>query len=744
VGSKRKINVVFLSTFILLSLLHFSCSDYSWALEKDDIRVRMSLQKVKPLTSELLRIANDFRTAVPQAKAEVINQLTLVAQRRKQALLNLISKHPEVVLDVALPSEVRESLPSEIQRYLEEEVVLEGRINIFHFDDFDNQNSWEEYQLTTADKKHYMLHFAGERPNILSHYKIKLSGVKINKHIALKSTNVEVLAGSETAQAPAMKKVGIILFNFENDISQPYSQEQARQVTFTASNSANAFYQETSFNKVGLEGKLRVDGDTYGWYTIPYDNTSCDYSTWASAARTAAAADGFSTTGYDIIVYAFPQTSACSWWGLGTIGGSPASTWVNGSYALRVVAHEMGHNFGAHHSSSYSCVDENNIRVAISNNCTSSEYGDPFDIMGSSSNHFNNFQKGRLGYLDTANTQNVTTSGSYTIAPIERSTSDVQVLRIPKEKDGNGNVIQYYYLEYRQPYGFDNFGLTVPVVNGVSIRIGPPYGTISQSLLIDTTPETTSFIDAPLTVNKTFEDPLKSITITTTGLSSSFATVSVVPGPIPCTRSNPTLSISPSMKMGAPGQTLTYALTLTNNDTPGCTTSTFTANPSLPAGLSQSPAYMNENLSPGATVTRTLLFTSDSNTVAGSHGSRIFTETATNTGDSNYSASASAVYQVELPDIIPPAVTIISPVDGSTLPKNGPFAISVAASDNSGINRINIYFDNALLKSCLNMTSCNYQRNSSDVASGNHIIRGESTDKASTQNIGSAFVHVKK
>src|SRR4030042_1885267 len=549
--SKQGKGAVFLSIIVVLLAFCLSWTTCLWGSEKDDITIQTSLQKVKPLTSELLRLANDFRRAAPQAKSEVVEQLTLVAQKRNRALLNIIRNHPDVVLDVALPPKILMHLPAEVQGYLEEEVILEGEVEILHFDNFDKQTSWEDYLITTTDKKQYTLHIAGGRPNILSHYRIKIRGVKVHEQIALKATDVEVLSEVELAPAATMKKVGVILFNFQNDTSQPYTQEHARQVTFTASNSVNAFYQETSFNKDGLEGKLRIDGDIYGWYTIPHDNTSCDYSAWASAARTAAAADSFSTTGYNVIVYAFPQTSACSWWGLGSIGGSPASSWVNGSYALRVVAHEMGHNFGAHHSSSYSCVDTNNIRVPISTNCTSSEYGDPFDIMGSSTNHYNNFQKGRLGYLDTVNTQSVTSSGSYTIAPIEWSTSDVQVLRIPKEKDGNGNGTQYYYLEYRQPYGFDNFGSTASVVNGVSIRLCPPYGTISQSLLIDTTPETTSFSDAPLTISKTFEDPLKSITVTTTALSNSFATVSIVPGPTPCTRSNPTLSISPSTKTGA-------------------------------------------------------------------------------------------------------------------------------------------------------------------------------------------------
>jgi uncharacterized repeat protein (TIGR01451 family) len=739
--SKRGKSVGFLSAIVVLVAFSVSWTICAWGDEKDDIPIQISLQKVKPLTSELLRLANDVRRAAPQTKAETVGQLTLVAQKRNRTLLNIISKHPDIVLDVALPPGMLMYLPAEIQGYLEEEVAFEGAVEILHFDNFDKQTSWEDYLITTTDKKQYALHFAGERPNILSHDRIKIRGIKVHEHIALKSLDVEVLSKDEFAPAATIKKVGIILFNFQNDTSQPYTQEHARQVTFTASNSAHAFYQETSFNKVGLEGKLRTDGDIYGWYTIPHDNTSCDYSAWASAARTAATANGFSTTGYNVIVYAFPQTAACSWWGLGSIGGSPASSWVNGSYALRVVAHEMGHNFGAHHSSSYSCVDSNNVRVPMSNNCTSSEYGDPFDIMGSSTNHFNNFQKGRLGYLDVVNTQTVSANGSYTIAPIEWATSDVQVLRIPKEKDGNGNITQYYYLEYRQPFGFDNFSSTTPVANGVSIRLAPPYSIISQSLLIDTTPETTSFSDAPLTVNKTFEDYLKGITISTTDVSSNFATVAIDFGSNPCIRSNPSLSISPLMQTGSPGQTLIYILSLTNNDNIDCTSSTFTTIPSLPAGLSQSPASLSENVSPGATITKTIFVTSSLNTSTGSY---IFTENVANASDSGYKASASAIYAVKLPDTTPPTVMILSPANGTTLPKKGSITISATANDESGISRINIYADKALLKTCLKMTSCQYKWNVSRVPSGTHTIKVEAMDKAPTPNTESIYISVRK
>src|SRR5215475_2599432 len=61
-------------------------------------------------------------------------------------------------------------------------------------------------------------------------------------------------------------------------------------------------------------------------------------------------------------------------------GSNPSKAWINGSLQLRVVAHEMGHNLGLYHSHSMSCGS-----AVIGNPCTSSDYGDSFDTMGSSS-----------------------------------------------------------------------------------------------------------------------------------------------------------------------------------------------------------------------------------------------------------------------------------------------------------------------------------------------------------------------
>jgi Metallo-peptidase family M12 len=91
-------------------------------------------------------------------------------------------------------------------------------------------------------------------------------------------------------------------------------------------------------------------------------------------ADQAAADAGVNLSAYGRRLYGFPKTTACAWWGLGSVGGNPSRAWINGDYQLMVVGHELGHSFGAYHSHNSSCD---------ANGCTNGEYGDDRDIMGS-------------------------------------------------------------------------------------------------------------------------------------------------------------------------------------------------------------------------------------------------------------------------------------------------------------------------------------------------------------------------
>src|SRR5262249_21219176 len=75
------------------------------------------------------------------------------------------------------------------------------------------------------------------------------------------------------------------------------------------------------------------------------------------------------------------------------------------------------HNFGVHHARTLSCTDAVGTRVILSSRCTTSEYGDPFSIMGASTRLHNDWHRAQLGWL--TDIQTVTASGVYTLAPAD-------------------------------------------------------------------------------------------------------------------------------------------------------------------------------------------------------------------------------------------------------------------------------------------------------------------------------------
>ena len=65
------------------------------------------------------------------------------------------------------------------------------------------------------------------------------------------------------------------------------------------------------------------------------DSTVCDTTTLATLAKAAAQGAGATLENYSRFLYAFPS-NACTWWGLGSVGGNPSQAWVNGDMALEV------------------------------------------------------------------------------------------------------------------------------------------------------------------------------------------------------------------------------------------------------------------------------------------------------------------------------------------------------------------------------------------------------------------------
>lgn len=115
-----------------------------------------------------------------------------------------------------------------------------------------------------------------------------------------------------------------------------------------------------------------------------------------------------------------------------------------------------------------------------------------------------------------------------------------------------------------------------------------------------------------------------------------------------CTPAAPTVSISPASQSGVAGTTLSYAATVTNRNSSGCGSSTFSFGQSVPAGWSGTFSQASLALSPGQSGTTTLAVSSPPNAVSGVYGVNV-------TASSAYTGSASAAYTVQAPaDTQPP------------------------------------------------------------------------------------------
>ena len=577
----------------------------------------------------------------------------------------------------------------------------------------------------------------------MSGSKIRFEGVALDDQIALTTTdpNYQVVMAASISPT-TIKKVAVILLNFQNNPTTPYSTTTARSYVFTNPTSANKYYSEASFGKWTLEGKLSQQGDVFGWVTVPFDSTTCNYNSWTSSARQLLAAQGVDLTGYTNTIYASPHAS-CGWLGLASVGSG--FSYLNGSLSsISVITHELGHNFGLQHASSYSC-SESGVRVPFSATCTANEYGDPFDTMGNISGaHMNAYSKGRptTNYYDIGNSRtvaypvNATTTTTYFITPIETPSVGIQSLQIPRGVTPTG--LENYYVEFRQPSAFDRFATSSSVVNGVLIRLAPNYTAMNMSKLIDAGFTTTSFSDSALGVGGVFYDKLKGITIRTLTVSPAGATVEVTVSPTPCNRSAPSMTISPYSNSNYPGRSSSYTFTLRNNDEIACGPSLFSVTPTLPVGWFQTPVSFSESVSPQTLITRSFIVTSAGTTLPSTY---TLQETASRTNPVS-SVSASATYVVLPPDNTPPTISISKPASGSSFSK-GKLQINASANDAAGISRMEIYLDSVLLKTCA-ASSCSTSQSASSLGVGPHSISVTATDASTQLNSASTTIAVIK
>ena len=424
-------------------------------------------------------------------------------------------------------------------------------------------------------------------------------------------------------------------------------------------------------------------------------STTCDYTSIANAANSAATAAGYALSNYKNKFYVMPHNSACGWMGLAYVG-SPYQAWSNGYNSGQVYTHEMGHNFGLYHAGSASC---------LSAGCSVAEYGDPYNTMGNKAMmHYDSAQKARLGWIpSSAVASHAGGTANYTLYPFEASGGATYAVKIAAASN------RTYWLEYRQPLGFD-----ASSSGGVQFRVASPFASSSGS---DDTEIFNSGIGlAGLPAGSTYTDATYGISVTVLSAGASGAMIQVSSASLASTATALTSSVNPA----SVGTSVSFNAKVTGNAPSG--TVSFTANGN---------ALCAATLSSGSATCTSSKLAAGSNTIVASYS-----------GDTANAASTSPALSemvASVTDTTPPAVTITNPVNGATISTKT--TISVKATDNVAVASITLYLDGAVVATT-NMATLSYNWNWRKAKTGSHTISAVAKD--STGNQSTATIQVNK
>jgi len=600
-------------------------------------------------TLQLLQIHKSYQQAGAAQKQQLLTQFTTLAAQRQQLLSSLIQTNPGDVLRVAIPNNISQKMPSAVQGYVEQSVTTQGVLEVLY------EMQGQPDKTTGTVLHHFLqtstgrlgLHFAASAPtHLLTGSVVRVNGVRVSNDLALASgnstTSLQTVSAASAPGTSGAVSTLVILVNFQdNSSAQPWTASAVQNMVFTQTSNWD---MENSFQHTWLSG------DVAGWFTVPVASTNCDTTTIKSKAQSAAQSAGYNLSTYAHYIYLMSSNTGCSaWWGLATIGGG--DVWVNGQYgiAVQVFAHEMGHNFGLYHAHNLNCGT-----TVLCSSGSLGEYGDAFDTMGSApAGHFNAFQKERLGWLNSSAyppITTVTTSGTYQIGAYEAQDTNPKSLKIPQ----SGSSGNYYYVEFRQPQGFDQFVSSYSdVVNGVIVHLAAPSNSNSSDILDMTPTSPATFYDPALVAGQSYQDSTAGITITPVSIGTNASLQVTLAGPA-CTPANPTVSVSPSQSQYVTsGTAVSFTVTVRDNDSSVCAPATFNLTDVLASGWVGSWNSSALSLSPGSSASATLTVTSPTGAADGFYNVAV---SASNSATTSYSGSASSTYVISTP--VPMSVTV--------------------------------------------------------------------------------------
>ena len=323
--------------------------------------------------------------------------------------------------------------------------------------------------------------------------------------------------------ATGPRRVAVLLASTAAEVPVRWAKEPTEEIMFGSGASVAEHVAAQS------RGRTTIEGDVLGWYTVDVPADGCPDFEYADHAMQAARDEGVDFSQYHYVMTMFPRRS-CGYSGMAYIAG--VYSYINGRPSdLRVPAHELGHNLGLFHAEAHVC-SEGGQSSATTGDCSSADYGDPFDIMGHARRSlFNGYHRARLGWIEGADVITSPGEGTYTLRSVNDAAAGAKLLMVPHTskpwEPGEGDSDWYLTAELRTPKPpFDDFALGDPIVSGLTLRATLGVDFWAPSRLVDITPGSPGgHGDAVLRVGESFADRSSGARLTLESLEGGTARV---------------------------------------------------------------------------------------------------------------------------------------------------------------------------------------------------------------------------
>lgn len=665
-------------------------SDNSCSKVKQEIKFQIpNKEKVKnsaliadSKTREIFNLYNFFIKSTEKDKKNYETKITQLLRQRKPLLVETIKTDPATAFKLLLTEKERNKFNEFSTNCIETQAVEEGILEAVHADFFDQLASVTRYTLTnSAGETFYVYPTLPFDTALYLNKKVRLKGYKIDDYFLIDNingNNPEIIAYNinkvnntfikkayaALPSALGEQKTAVILVNFNNT---PQPNKTAAEIYNTIFTKVNNYYKEVSYNKTTLAGSV------FGWYNLPIAQT-CEYNLLEREAIKIADPDIYFPD-YSRLIIVSPSDGC--WIAISTLGQRSRPTsdgwvmfstaWIGGNSAYEddMITHEFGHNLGLNHANFIDCGN-NSFTVNPTQDCSIYEYGDWFDVMGSYGRygHMNASSKDYIGWFDPSDIKIASESGNYTIEPIENSSTGLKSIKFQHSTN------QYFYIEYRQPIGYDaNLKEVYETENNVfdGGLIHLPW-TQASSIMPEATPPGNN-LSAALTPGNSFTDPATGTVVTVLSKNTNALTFYINAGRTDFT--GPEVSvISPLNNAEVSG---IVSIEAQANDPAGVEKIEFQS-----SSLYSSRIIGTDTQAPYIISWDTSLEPNGNNTIY-----LLAYDTFGNRSTTPVNVTVNNI------DNIPPVVSITSPIDGQEIVNSVKFIIE--AGDNNGILKVELW-----------------------------------------------------